>query len=387
MKSPQHLLRALLTIPLCAVTAGAATFYWNGADNVTTSLNSAASYSTDPDTLIAPGAAPTATDDIVFNRNILNDQNFEAIAHMGAANRAYNSLTFVSSGTTQINRGSTDSGSSNNLSIGSHITVQAGAGAVSFGLPGSGTQLTQMRASGTTLSINNNSSSALTFNRNVGTSLGSGTATITVGGSGSGGIAFEDRILNNGTSASTALVVNRAGSGVVSLSSAGTAFTYSGGFTLTQGNVNANFASALGVGGVAVNGGTLALFGTGTGAITLGTGANFNLTGGTVNFDLGTAFDQITGTGAFSLSGGTLALNVGGIGFSYANTYQILSGFTGNTVTNLTINGYDSVNYVASLGDNGLLSFSAVPEPSSYAALAGFAALGLVALRRRRVTR
>ncbi|MET0261457.1 MAG: PEP-CTERM sorting domain-containing protein, partial [Rariglobus sp.] len=72
---------------------------------------------------------------------------------------------------------------------------------------------------------------------------------------------------------------------------------------------------------------------------------------------------------------------------SVAGTYQLFTGFGGtNAVSNLTITGLDS-GFTGSLGTDGLLTVSAIPEPSTYAALAGVIMLGSAALRRRRITR
>lgn len=134
------------------------------------------------------------------------------------------------------------------------------------------------------------------------------------------------------------------------------------------------------IGALSVSGGTLQ-----NGSVTLATGKNLSLTSGTIKLQLGTIFDQIIGsaTGAFAISGGTFALDVTGGGFSYANTYQVLSGFGGsNSVSGLGFTGYDAVNYTANLGTNGVLSFAAVPEPTTWALLA--AGLTTVVVFRRR---
>jgi autotransporter-associated beta strand protein len=120
------------------------------------------------------------------------------------------------------------------------------------------------------------------------------------------------------------------------------------------------------------------------GVFELNENKNFSMTGGTWNVDLGTAFDQITagGTANFAITGGTFALDVTGAGFDYALTYQVLSGFTTGSVSNLAFTGYDDVGYTASLSDTGVLSFTAVPEPGAVGLLLAGASLPL--LRRRR---
>ena len=108
------------------------------------------------------------------------------------------------------------------------------------------------------------------------------------------------------------------------------------------------------------------------------------MNGGTLSLTLGTSFDQITGNGTFSFTGGTLALDTTGGGFSYASNYQILTGFASGSVAGLSFTGYDNVNYAAMLNNSGSLSFSAVPEPSTYAAILGSAVLACAAWKRRR---
>jgi hypothetical protein len=118
--------------------------------------------------------------------------------------------------------------------------------------------------------------------------------------------------------------------------------------------------------------------------MTLAASANFSQTLGTLKMDIGTASDQIVGSGGtFSLTGGTLALSLGS-GFGYANTYSLFSSFAGGTVSSLTISGYDTVNYTAGLGSDGVLYFTAIPEPSTYAAILGGLALAGVFIHRRR---
>jgi autotransporter-associated beta strand protein len=160
--------------------------------------------------------------------------------------------------------------------------------------------------------------------------------------------------------------------------------TVNGG-TLASSVANIN----LGTGGVSMSSGSINPGGTGTaGSFTLAANQNFTTTGGTLNFDIGGTFDQIigSGSGSFSLTGTTLALSGA---TSVAGTYTLFSGFGGtNTVLGLTITGLDPA-YTGVLGTNGVLTISLapIPEPSTYAALAGLALLGFAALRRRHTTR
>lgn len=144
--------------------------------------------------------------------------------------------------------------------------------------------------------------------------------------------------------------------------------------------------SVLGVGAVSMSSGAVTPGGVGTvGSFTVAAGQAFAVTGGTLNFDLlsSVSFDQIlgSGSGTFSLTDATLALS--GL-TSVGGTYQLFDGFGGvNVITNLTITGL-AAGWTADLDITGLLTVSAVPEPSAYAAIAGAVLLGVAALRRRR---
>ncbi len=158
--------------------------------------------------------------------------------------------------------------------------------------------------------------------------------------------------------------------------------TVSGG-TLTSTIANVN----LGLGGTSMGSGAITPRGVGTaGTFTLAANQTFTTTGGTLNFDLvsSSSFDQIigSGSGTFSLTGTTLALS--GL-TSVAGTYQLFNGFTSGSVSSLTVTGLNPA-YSGVLDTNGILtvSLSAIPEPSTLAALLGVAALGIAVLNRRR---
>ena len=240
------------------------------------------------------------------------------------------------------------------------------------------------------------------------TATTSGTHTLTINGNSGGTFTFAGQIKdtqNGGTNNLARLAIAKSGNNTQIFS---TANLYTGGTTISGGILRASNTTALGTGAVSVAGGTLdstvanvsvgglsiasgkisAGGDAGVGSFTLASGQNFSATGGTVFFNLGTAFDQIIsagGSAAFSIASTTLQLDVTGAGFSYTSTYSLLSGFTGtNSISGLSITGYDSGAYTATLGTNGVLSFTAVPEPSAWAAFAGLGALGVAASRRRR---
>ncbi|HEY8966274.1 MAG TPA: hypothetical protein VIM58_07520 [Candidatus Methylacidiphilales bacterium] len=237
----------------------------------------------------------------------------------------------------------------------------------------------------------------------------SSVSTLTVGsGTTTASTTYAGSLTDTSTTAALALSV---GGGRLALTNA-TGLTYHGATTVSGGALNLG-ASLTNTASVTVSGGTLlssisnVTLGTGlvkmtsggitpggvgtVGTLTLAANQNFTTTGGTLNFDLGTALgkDQIagSGTGVFSLANTTLSLNLLS-DFDYNSTYAILNGFTSGTVSNLTITGYDTTDYLATLGSGGVLSFSAlaVPEPGTNLTLAaGVLALLGGALRRRAI--
>jgi len=173
-------------------------------------------------------------------------------------------------------------------------------------------------------------------------------------------------------------------SGTLSL---GSSLTGANSVTVSGGTLTNSANVTLGTGSVSMTSGAINIRGTGTvGTLTLATNQNFTSGIGTLNFDLlgASSFDKIigSGTGAFSLSGTTLALS--GSFASVVGTYQLFSGFGGtNSVSGLTITGLGS-GLSGSLDTTGLLTIAtAIPEPSTYAMLIGAAVLGFVAYRRR----
>lgn len=236
----------------------------------------------------------------------------------------------------------------------------------------------------TTISSTITNTAGITFN-------GSGGATVTFGGSGAisgaGGIRHNGsyRINVTGSGAKSYTGDTRISNGTFNLgvNLTGTNAVIVDGGTLTSSVANVD----LGVGAVSLSSGVVDAGGTGSaGSFTLAANQIFTATGGTLNFDLisSISFDQIlgSGSGTFSLTGTTLALS--GL-TSATGTYQLFAGFASGSVSGLTITGLDA-GLTGSLDSSGLLTISAVPEPSSYAAFAGILSFAWIAARRNRRT-
>jgi len=241
----------LFTLAFMAGPLSAQTVYWRNNDP-DEALNNRFRWSTSETIDTAPAAIPGASNDVVFNMLTRNDDQTPV---MGSNNRAYNSMLFRSTGTTQINRAAATSTDGNTISVGSGgITLAEGSGEVTFGTAGSGAQQIVLMRAATSLNITNNSSSNLVFNRNWSSNETSGVTTLTLNGSGSGGTEFVDTVSNGSGSNVVALTVNTSGGGVTTLRGNN---TYSGGTTLEAGVLALRNSSALGSGVLTINGGTL----------------------------------------------------------------------------------------------------------------------------------
>ncbi len=249
------------------------------------------------------------------------------------------------------------------------------------GLAGAGTF--QVSSAGNTVTITTKASSSTSYSGSL-----TGSTNLIISGSGTqaltgGSVSFTGSTTISGGTLSLGNTSGLSGTSSVAVS----------GGTLTSSVANVN----LGLGGVSLStGGTIDTRGSAIGSFTLAASQDFTSTGGTLKFDLDTtsSLDQIKGSGAgssFSLTSTSLTLNL--LSWSvgdYNNSYTLFSGFVdGGTVSGVSITGYDTTNWQASLSNAGVLSFSAaaVPEPSTYAVLAGASMLGFAALRRRRSAR
>ncbi len=237
------------------------------------------------------------------------------------------------------------------------------------------------------------------FIRNAGAS----TSTFTINGTAS---------TTSGQAIQNAINLVKQGTSTLSLSGSAGALSYTGTTTLSGGSLKLTTASSglTGTSEILLDGGSLASvvagnLALGLGHVTMSSGSitpgeagvassftlaankNFTTTGGTLNFDVGTGFDQIlgSGTGTFGLTNTTLSLTLG-TGFAYTSTFDLFDGFTSGSVSGLTITGYDTTNWLASLSSAGVLSFTAstIPEPATGTLLVGFAFLGFATFGRRR---
>lgn len=293
------------------------------------------------------------------------------------ANRGTGTLTLSQGGTVAVNNGTGVvtaaglSGSTGTLNIGAAANATAAAAGIVNAASvanGSGTGTLQFNTTGTTY-----------FTKD-GTSSGTGVT----------------------TSGALKLVVT-AGANVFSGSLAHTgATTLNGGTTFLNGsltasavtvNSGATLAGSGTIGGLTTiaSGGTLAP-GNSPGTLTFTNGLTLN-DGAALDFQLGTTSDLLRvsgGTLTGSASAGGITLNLSDAGGFAPATYTLFD-FSGASTSSFnlsdftfgsTIGGYTySLDFV---GDTLQLTASAIPEPSTYAALFGACALALVTLRRRR---
>jgi autotransporter-associated beta strand protein len=213
-------------------------------------------------------------------------------------------------------------------------------------------------------------------------------------------------------------LITKVGTGTVVFSRPSSGTTHSGGIVVAEGTLLANGFNSTGSSVVTVNSGAT-LGGTGTinGATTANSGAFLSAgdatvasgvgtltfggaldisglasgTGGLL-FDIGATADRVALT-AGALSIGTGALNFNDFTFTSVvgfdvGTYTLFDtstsivGTLGSSLTG-TINGLDATISLANAGQDIVLTVTAIPEPSTYAAFAGALVLAGAAYRRR----
>ncbi len=333
-------------------------------------------------TSYTPETTRTTSDTIVFNDTLVNNATFSWSSNRTARGLRLedpaNAVAINLSAATFDLMDTTDGTVVDMTAATTNLTIaasNAGAAVRVRGTSAGGATLAV--SSGRTLRIQTNLLYNNISNGTVSTIHIAGAGNVTVDGT-------NGRITDKGTGTGTLTALSHEGTGTVTLAGAS---TYSGGTTLSSGTLVVENAKALGDGAVTVGGGTLDLNGAGVVNLVLADGKDFTFSEGTLKLDLGTSFDQITGGGAgkLNLTGGTFELTLG-VGFDYGIVYQLFSGFASgtSTVSGLTFTGFDTATYQASLNTLGELSFTAIPEPSTYAVLVGGSVLAGAVLRRRR---
>jgi len=205
--------------------------------------------------------------------------------------------------------------------------------------------------------------------------------------SGTGGLSKSGSgtLTLSGANTYTGATAVNAGSLLVTGSLANTAVSVASGATLGGSGTFAGLATL-------ASGGILAP-GTSPGTITFNAG--LSLDGGSIlNFELGTASDLIV-VGGGLLSGpssGTVTLNFSDSGGFGAGTYTLINYATATGTSNFSTGSFSlgstigGFNYALGLSGNTLqltASASAIPEPSTYAAIFGAAALAFAMWRRQ----
>ncbi len=261
MRTRRRLLNCLMASVICFWQVGqplqAATFYWGvtGTSNWTTGTNWSDNAVSGGTTGVVPGAADIA----VFNQSSVNGATTSTIS----AATSIGGFIFNNTGTTGIR---TDGAANRAVTLGaSGITINAGAGAVTFGTTTNlqritftlGGSQTWTNNSSTTFSLNNNNTVAtggftLTFD---------GTGNITTG---TGAISGTGGIIKNGSGTVTLGAVN----------------TYTGGATINSGTLVLNGANTNASGGITLNGGILRL---GNNTALGAAGNSLTINGGTID--------------------------------------------------------------------------------------------------------
>jgi autotransporter-associated beta strand protein len=342
----------------------AANFWWDGT---TGNWGDLANWSTSLAGTTDPSAAPLATvsDTLTFNTTPGNAASstlyLNGTRGAGGSTPIVATMTFNGTGTTTL-LGGTSATAANNAIFVNSITLNAGAGPVTFGTTAA---LGKADIRMGTASVTNNSSSLLTIASGLQTRGSTGTTTITITGTGN---TLVSGVVGGGLGATVAL--SKTGGGVLTLSGANTS-GYSGGTSITGGTLtflntgskstsgsnNHVFSAGTTLGlGVATSGSfytdaditsAFALNGVGTGnlsriSVTATTNVGIDTTAG--NFDRGT----ITGAPTKGLAKlGTNTLTLSG-----TNTY---TGVTTVRAGTLKVNSTGVINTASASGGTGIV--------------------------------
>jgi len=272
---------------LGASASRAATLYWDGNGLASNNWATLAGWDTLADgTGGNPGAAPGINDIAFFNVSSLNS----AIVAALSGNVTISGLVFNSTGTTAIR---TDVANRRIFLGEGGILVNAGAGAVTFGITTDGYRVPlSLRAQtiGSTQSWVNNSANLFSLNANN-TVISTNTLGAWVFG-GSGNITMGGVISGSGTN------LIKTGAGTLTLSAANTYAGTTGRFTIAEGRVRVGNNAAFSTGVLALNGGALS-----SDSATARVLANTNIFGGNVTLGHATDSGQLTLSGPGILTG------------------------------------------------------------------------------------
>jgi autotransporter-associated beta strand protein len=281
-------------------------------------------------------------------------------------------------GATTISAGSLKAGAVNVFSSGSDYTISSGA---TLDLGGNNNSVKSIAGAGTvtfgagTLTIAGASATSFTGNLgNIGTgglTINNSSATLTLSGSANASYT--------GTTTLTA--------GTLAVSASSALSNATGTVSVQGGTLSfANTLSSASMGGsLSMSSGTISLFNGSHGTLTLAAGKDFSVSGGTLKLTLGAisgTHDTIAGSGGTFTFGGTLDLT-GSTAPSSTTSYVVATGFSGYTINSVTFQNVP-VGFNASWVNDTITLTSAIPEPSTYAAMFGGAVLALAIYRRRK---
>lgn len=343
------------------VTINGGTFYLNSTSNSGSATNETINDLAMTGGVISPGSGTGNTFNVNGNASLSG----------GTINMAQNAKLNIT-GATGLSGGAISVGTNNSASVYNSKTTLTGAVTITNTAQGTaaytpitiaagsaaGNRGGQLELSGDLTFVGNTNTNTVTIAAPTGTGLQgvmalNGTRTFNIGDGGASVDLTVNAPLINGTAAGGLI---KSGAGTLALSGAN---TYSG--------------------NTVVNAGALTLADTGSLTFYIGAnGVNNSVTGsGTVTFSGSFNFDL---TNAVAAGGNSwLIVDTGTLSESFTGSFTI-TGFTENS--NIWTNGAGySFNEAT-----GILSYSAVPEPSTFAVLGGAAVLLLAAARRRRTT-